>query len=126
MPVSMHWHNAEKDILFVHYEDYTVAEHYQAVTDAKAMMDTVAHDRVDIINHLGGNIRPLMESSQHGSNILSNPHPRLGVIVIVYTNRLMLPLITLGVKLDARTRKTYRIAASVQQAEKIIAAERAQ
>ena len=125
MPITMQWHNAEQDILHIHYVDYTIPEHYQAVDDAKAMMDAVDSPRVDIIGIMEGSLKALMQSSQHGSNILSTPHPRLGIIVFVYTHRLMLPLIIIGMKFDARTRKYYRVAPTVEQAEAVIAKERA-
>jgi len=126
MPISLQWHNDARDIIYLCYEEFTTPEHYQAVEDARAMMDTVPHNRVDLIIHMTGSLRPLRDYSAHGSNSLNNPHPKLGVIVIVYNNRLMLPLITLGIKFDARTRETYRVAASIEQAEAIIAAERDQ
>lgn len=122
MGVNIQWYDEDEKIILIRYgEHWTWEEFHDAAETSRQWAEQTPYERVDIIAYMEsgfvpGKITRLVSSD----NAVRNPARNVGLIVLVTTNNLINMLATVTVRVIPSTRFKYRLASTIQQAERII------
>ncbi len=122
MPFSIQWDNPEKTIIYVRYERWTWDDFYNAVKASSDLSLTVEHP-VDIIAHLADSVIPQGSAFSHSGAALKQDNQRLGLIVVVTSNRFILSLMQVSSRVIPGWQNKYRISSTVEKARELITNE---
>ena len=123
MPVSIEWDNADKTIIYARYEHWSWDDFYNAVKITTDLSLTVNHN-VDIIAHLADSIIPQGSAFSHSGAALKQDNDKLGLIVVVTSNRFILSLMQVSSRIVPGWQKKYRMSDTLENARELIAQER--
>ncbi len=123
MPVSIQWDNADKTIIYARYERWSWDDFYNAVKESANLSLTVEH-QVDIIAHLTDSVIPKGSAFSHSGAALKQNNDKLGLIVVVTSNRFILSLMQASSRIVPGWQKKYRISSTLENARELIANER--
>lgn len=122
MPFVLQWDNAEKTIIYIRYERWTWADFYGAAKESAELALNVDH-RVDIIAHLVDGFIPQGNAFSHSGSVLKQENDKLGIIVIVTSNRFAVSLMQVSSRIVPGWQKKYRVSSTLADARDLIAQE---
>lgn len=123
MPISVMWDNAHQTIIYVRYESWSWDDFYKAIKEVADLGATVHHP-IDVIAHLMDNTVPKGSVFSHSGAALKQNDDKLGIIVVVTSNRFTLSLMQLSSRIVPGWQKKYRVSNTLETARELIARER--
>ncbi|MBA3872268.1 MAG: hypothetical protein H0X30_24255 [Anaerolineae bacterium] len=123
MPFSIQWDNVDKTIIYIRYEHWTWDDFYNAVKASTDLSLTVEHP-VDIIAHLADSVIPQGSAFSHSGAALKQDNKKLGLIVVVTSNRFILSLMQVSSRIVPGWQNKYRMSSTLEKARELIANER--
>jgi len=127
VPLAIHvtWDNPDQTTLLWTVEGrWTWDESREAIAKAEAMMDSVAHERVDsIVDMSRGHLIP-ENAVSHFSRTLNAAHPKTGLIVMSGMPPIVQALLTVLTRIQSSPARKIIVVKTLDEAGAVLAARR--